>query len=70
MASRLLLPVSMQTKQDHREPILLMALKIMLPACSIVSLSDHISYLCVLASRKKEGYARHCLVEGRGGKPG
>jgi hypothetical protein len=32
MASRLLLPVSMQTKQDHREPALLMALKIILHA--------------------------------------
>jgi hypothetical protein len=29
-----------------------------------VSLTDHISYLCVLASRKDV----HCLDDGRGGK--
>ena len=32
IASRSLLPISMQTKQDHREPVLLRALKIMLHA--------------------------------------
>jgi hypothetical protein len=42
--------IFMQTKQDPRETVLLMALKIMLHAK--LSLSDHISYLRVLASRK------------------
>ena len=37
IASRPLLPVSMQTKQDPREPVLLMALKIMLHAKSCLS---------------------------------
>jgi len=41
----------MQTKQDPREPVLLMDLKIKLHAK--LCLSDHISYLLrVLASRK------------------
>ena len=40
----------MQTKQDPRDPVFLMALKIMLHAK--LSFSDHISYLRVLASRK------------------
>ena len=52
----------MQTKQDPREPFLLMALKIMLHAK--LCLSVIILYLRVLASRKD----MHCLDEGRGGK--
>jgi len=54
----------MQKKQDPREPVLLMALKIMLHAklCLLM-----IRFACVGIQK---GYAGHCLVEGRGGKLG
>jgi len=48
-ASRSLLPTSMQTNQYPREPVLLRANH---AACSVVSISNHVSYLRVLASRK------------------
>ena len=46
IASRLLLPISMQTKQDPREPVLLMALKIILHAKKLC-LSVIIFLICV-----------------------
>jgi len=49
IASRPLLPMSMQTKQDPREPILLMALKFMLHAKLCLSVTI---FLSVLPSRK------------------
>jgi len=63
IASRPLLPVSMQTKQDPREPVLLMALKIMLHAKSCFSVTIFLVGI-------QKGYAGHCLGEGRGGKLG
>jgi hypothetical protein len=50
IASCLLLPISMQTKQDPREPVLLMALKIILHAK--LCLSVIILLICVCAFRK------------------
>ena len=47
-ASRSLLPISMQTKQDPREPVLLMALKIMLHARLCFSVIIYIVFpICV-----------------------
>ena len=56
----------MQTKQDPREPVLLMALTIMLHAK--LCLSVIISFFACVGIQKE--YAMHCLVEGRGGKLG
>jgi len=50
----------------HREPVLLMALKIMLHAKLCLSVIKHL--IGCVGIRK--GCARHCLVEGRGGKLG
>ena len=63
---RLLLPTSMQTKQDPRKPVLLMALKIVLHA----TLCSQLSYFLFACAGIQKGYARHCLVEVRGGKLG
>jgi len=60
----LLLPISMQTKQNPKEPVLLMALKIMLHAKLCLSV---VIFLIVSVCIQK-GYAGHYLVEGRGGK--
>jgi len=57
----------MQTKQDPREPVLLLALKIMLHAKLCLSVIMFLIYLRVLASLQK-GCAGHCLVKGRGGR--
>ena len=65
IASRSLLPISMQTKLDPGEPVLLMALKIMLHAKLCLSV---VIFLVYVGIQKK--YAGHCLVEGRGGKLG
>jgi hypothetical protein len=45
MVIRSLLPISMQTKKDPREPVMLMALKIMLHAKSCLSVI--IFFICV-----------------------
>jgi hypothetical protein len=58
----------MQTEQDPREPVLLMALKIMLHAK--LCLSVIIFLICVCVGIQQEGHAEHCLVESRGGKIG
>ena len=58
---RSLLPIFMQTKLDPREPVLLMALKIMLHA------KLYFLFACVGIQTR---YAGHCLVEGRGSKLG
>ena len=63
IASRSLLPLSMLTKQDSREHVLLRALKIMLH--DNLCLSVIILLICV-----QKGYAGHCLVKGRGDKLG
>ena len=60
----MLLPISMQTKQNPKEPVLLMALKIMLHAKLCLSV---VIFLIVSVCIQK-GYAGHYLVEGRGGK--
>jgi len=54
----------MQTKQNPKEPVLLMALKIMLHAKLCLSV---VIFLIVSVCIQK-GYAGHYLVEGRGGK--
>ena len=65
IASHLLLPImSMQTKQDHREPVLLMALMIMLQAK--LCLPGIVILFCVC--RYPEKICRALLIEGRGGK--
>jgi len=58
------LPTSMQTKQDPKEPVLLMALKIMLYAKLCLSV---VIFLIMCVAIQK-GYAGHYQVEGRGGK--
>ena len=56
----------MQTMQDPREPVLLMAPKIMLHAKLCLSVIIFL-FACVGIQR---GYAGHCLVKGKGGKLG
>jgi len=56
----------MQTKQDPRLPVLLVALKIMLHAKLCLPVTNF-SFACVGIQK---GYARHSLIEGRGGKLG
>ena len=46
IASRLLLPISMQIKQDPREPVLLMALKSMLHAKLCLSVITFLICVC------------------------
>ena len=57
MATRSLPPISMQTKQDPRDPVFLMALKIMLHAKLCASLSDHAHFLfaCVGIQEDMQG---------------
>ena len=45
-----LLPLSMETMHDPKEPVILIALKIMRHA--MLSFGDRVPYLCVLALRK------------------
>ena len=60
-----LLPISMETTHDPKEPVLLIALKIMLHAkCLSV-----IIFLFACVGTQK-GCAGHCLLVGRGGKFG
>jgi len=56
----------MKTKQDPREPVLLMALEIMLHAKLCLS----VSVIIFLIWCWHPGYAGHCLGKGRGGKLG
>jgi len=56
----------MQTKQDPREPVLLMALKIILHAKLCLSVIIFL-FACVGIQKRIAG---HFLVEGRGGKLG
>jgi len=58
----------MQTKQDHREPVLLMAMKIMLHA--ELCLSVIIFLICVCWHPERIYMALYCLVEGTGVKSG
>jgi len=65
MVIRSLLPISMETTHDPKEPVLLIALKIMLHAkCLSV-----IIFLFACVGTQK-GCAGHCLLVGRGGKFG
>ena len=50
MVIRLLLPISLEIMHDPKEPVLLIALKIMQHAK--LSFGDHVPYLRVLAPRK------------------
>ena len=50
MAIRSLLPISLETMHDPKEPVLLIALKIMQHAK--LSFGDHVPYLRVLAPRE------------------
>jgi len=61
-----LLPLSMETMHDPKEPVILIALRIMRHAMHVVSFGDHVPYLRVLQPQK--GCAGHCLRVGRGGK--
>ena len=49
MLIRSLLPISLEAMHDPKEPVLLIALKIMR---HVVSFGDHVPYLRVLAPRK------------------
>ena len=52
MVIRSLLPISMETTRDPKEPVLLIALKIMRYAN--LSFSDHVPYSRVLAPSRKD----------------
>ena len=63
MVIRSLLPISMEATHDPKEPVLLIALKIMRHAklCLLVIMS---LFACV---GTQKGCAGHCLLVGRGG---
>ena len=66
MVIRSLLPISMETMHDSKEPVLLIALKITRHAK--LCLSVIMLLICVCCGTQK-GCAGHCLVlVGRGGK--
>jgi hypothetical protein len=46
-----LLPISLETMHDPKDPVLLIALKIM-QQCYVVSFGDHVPYLRVSAPRR------------------
>ena len=54
MVTRLLLPISLETMHDPKEPVLLVAYKIIRHAklCLSVIETNHVPYLRVLAPRK------------------
>jgi hypothetical protein len=64
MIIRSLLPITLETTHDPKEPVLLIALKIMRHAklCLLVIMS---LFACV---GTQKGCAGHCLLVGRGGK--
>ena len=64
MVIRSLLPISMETMHDPKEPVLLIALKIMRHAKLCLSASCFL-FACV---GTQKGCAGHCLLMGRGGK--
>ena len=65
MVIRLLLPISMETMHDPKEPVFLIALKIMRHAK--LCLSVIMFPICVCVGNQR-GCAGHCLLVGRGGK--
>ena len=65
MVFRSLLPISMETMHDPKEPVLLIALKIVRHAK--LCLSVIMFLICVCVGIQK-GHVGHCLLVGRGGK--
>ena len=63
MAIRLLLPIPLKTMHDPKEPVLLIALKIM-QQCYVVSFGDHVPYLRVSAPRKDVQGTAYLWAEG------
>ena len=63
MVIRSLLPISLETMHDPKDPVLLIALKIM-QQCYVVSFGDHVPYLRVLAPRKNVQGAVYLWAEG------
>ena len=61
---RSLLPISMETTHDPKEPVLLIALKIMWHAKLCLSVLMFLTCVCW----HQKGCAGHCLLVGRGGK--
>jgi len=64
MVIRSLLPLSLETVQDPKEPVLLIALKIMRHA----KLCHSVFMFLICACCTQKGCAGHCLLVGRGGK--
>jgi hypothetical protein len=67
MVIRSLLPISLETMHDLKEPVFLTALKIMRHA--MLCLSVIMFLFCVCVGTQK-GCAGHCLLVSRGGKFG
>ena len=63
MVIRLLLPISMETTHDNKEPGFSDSLKDH-AACYVVSFGDHVPYLCVLAPRKEMQGTVYLWAEG------
>ena len=68
MAIRSLLPISLETMHDPKEPVLLIALKITQHAELCLSVIMFLICVCCVGTQK--GCAGHCLHVGRGGKFG
>ena len=61
MVIRSLLPISMETMHDPKEPIFFDSLK---AACYVVSFGDHVPHLRVLAPRKDVQGTVYLCAEG------
>jgi len=68
MVIRLLLPISMETMHDPKEPVLLIALKIMRHAKICLSVIMFLICVCWHCCGTQKGCVGHCLIVGRGGR--
>jgi hypothetical protein len=64
MAIRSLLPISMETTHDPKEPVLLIYSLKDHAACYVASFGDHVPYLRVLAPRKNVQGTVYLWAEG------
>jgi len=64
MVIRSLLPISMETMHDPKEPVFLIALRIMRHAMLCLSVIMFLIWVCVLAPRKDVQHTAYLWAEG------